>query len=76
MKKFTQKVGDAFKATPHPAENIKPTLQNSQSQTPKLMSASDEIVKTFSKMNDIKISLKLYEMLKVNFHEKVKKSSL
>ena len=50
----TQKLHDVIKETFQPSENIKPILQFSQSQTPKLVSASDELVETFSKMKDSK----------------------
>ena len=54
-----EKIGDLITEskpeTPQLAiENIKPISRNSESQTPKLVSASDELVKTFSKMNDSK----------------------
>ena len=52
VKQSTQKLGDVIKETPQQSENIKSTLRNSQSQIPKLVSVSDELVKTFSKMND------------------------
>ena len=35
-------------------KNTKPTLQSSQSQTTKLVSAGTELVQTFSKLNDSK----------------------
>ena len=35
-------------------KNTKPTLQSSQSQTPKLVSTGTELVQTFSKLNDSK----------------------
>ena len=54
-----KKVGANIKETPQPIENIRPILRNSQSQTPKLISASDELVKTFSKMNYSKNSFKV-----------------
>ena len=54
VKDITHKIGDVIKATVQPAENIKPISQNSQSQTHKLISAGNELVKTFSKLNDSK----------------------
>ena len=59
VKESSQNLGDVIKKNiqqkqPQPSENIKPNLQNSQSQTPKLVSTSDEVVKTFSKTNDSK----------------------
>ena len=48
-------------------ENIKPILRNSESQTPKLVSASDELVKTFSKMNDSKSFFKVTRDAKGKF---------
>ena len=52
VKEYTQKLGDVIKESPQSSENIKPFLQKSQSQTPKLVAASDDFVKNFSKMND------------------------
>ena len=54
VKETIQKIGDVFNETPQPSENIKTFLQNSHSQTPKLVSASDELVKTFRIKNDSK----------------------
>ena len=54
-----QKLGDVFEETPESSENIEPVLQDSQSQTPELVSASDELVKTFSKKNDSKSFFKV-----------------
>ena len=54
VKETTQKLGDVIKESPQSSENINPISQNSRSQTPKLVSASDELVKTFSKINDSK----------------------
>ena len=54
VEESSQKLGDFNKKTPQPSENIKHNLQSSQSRTPKLVSASDELVKTFGKTNDSK----------------------
>ena len=52
VKETTEKIRDVIKESPQFLENIKHILRNSQSQTSKLVSATDELVKTFSKMND------------------------
>ena len=50
---------EVFEKTPQiVTKNLKHTLRSSQSQTHKLVSASGELVKTFSKMNDSKKFLK------------------
>ena len=72
VKKTTQELGDVIKEskpeTPQLAiENIKPISRNSESQTPKLVSASDELVKTFSKMNDSKNFFKVIRDAEGNF---------
>ena len=58
VKETTQNLGDVIEESPQSSENIKPLLQKSQSQTPKLAPARDELVKTYSKMNGRKMSLK------------------
>ena len=50
MNKSTEKKRKKFKKTPQPAETTQPISHNSQSQTHKLVSASDELVKVFSRM--------------------------
>ena len=72
VKKTSQELGDVIKEskpeTPQLAiENIKPISRNSESQTPKLVSASDELVKTFSKMNDSKNFFKVIRDAEGNF---------
>ena len=72
VKKTTQELGDVMKEskpkTPQLAiENIKPISRNSESQTPKLVTASDELAKTFSKMNDSKIFFKVIRDAEGNF---------
>ena len=48
-----KKLGAVFEKSLQIAmENIRPTLQKSQRQTPKLVTASNESVETFGKMND------------------------
>ena len=54
VKESTQKIGDSIKESPQSSENIKPILQDSHSQTPKLVSPSDDLLRTFSIMNDSK----------------------
>ena len=55
----TEKLGEVIEKTSRiDTKNVKLTLQRSQSQTLKLVSAIDELVETFSKMNDSKIFLK------------------
>ena len=63
-----KKLTKVFKRTNYEDGNNQPALQNSQSQIPKLVSASDELVKTFSKMKNSKTFFKQYEIPKVLFH--------
>ena len=72
VKKTTQELGDVIKESkPETSqlaiENIKPISRNSESQTPILVSASDELVKTFSKMNDSKNFFKVIRHAEGNF---------
>ena len=61
--KPSENLGEIFRKTPQLVTQItKPTSQSCQSQTLKLVSASDEIFQTFSKMNDCKFFLKRYEI--------------
>ena len=74
-----EKIGDLIKKSesetpaienPHTQlaiENIQPISRDSESQTPKLVSASDELVKTFSKMNDSKNFFKVIRDAEGNF---------
>ena len=65
--KFTEKIGEKFEKTPQPpSETTQCDSQNSERQTPKLVSASDELVKTFGKMND-SIFLKVIPDLEGSF---------
>ena len=72
VKKTTTELGDVIKESKPERpqlviENIKPISQNSESQTPKLVSAIDELVETFSKMNDSKNFFKVIRDAEGNF---------
>ena len=55
VEKYTDNFGELFQKTSRTAKkNLTPILQSSRSQTPKLVSVSDEPFKNFSKMNDSK----------------------
>ena len=60
-----------FKKTPNLAIKKYPThSKTSEGHTPKSVSTSDELVKTFSQMKDKhKLSLRYYEILKVIFRK-------
>ena len=66
----TKKPTRVFEKTSHTVKKIlKPNLQSCQSQSLKLVSASVDVVKTFSDMKDSEIFRKLYGILMVMFHE-------
>ena len=70
MDTSTEKPGEVFEKTSQTAtKNTETTLPSSQSQTLKIVSASDELVKIFSKMNNSKKSFKIIQDPEGNFHE-------
>ena len=68
MNKSTGNLGELFeKSSQIATKNLKSTLQSAQLQTLKLVSTSDASVKSFLRMNDSKVFLRVVRDSEDNF---------